>query len=370
MKLDDARGVKREILEKYVLPFAARANAHVLRSAGHRDAADAIAPPESPEDAEDLCHLIGISAQGYSTLPERQRTLGIGISRGENGNYRLALRLQRRSLLHSPIVERVKKAAGRDVDIEVVGRAVKLSALAPAPWHRRNCRPLEIGSSIGHINVTAGSLGGFAKKAGTDKTYILSNNHVLAHENAGNKGDPIVQRGCADGGLLETDKVGILDGFVKLETKSTNLVDCALAEITDPNGCERNLMRDLDGIGKNGRLKGVAGISTLEKGEIVRKIGRTTGATIGRIVTIELDHVILKYDMGNIRFDNQIEIESNDERLFADGGDSGSLIVDGDGKAVGLLTAMSEQGGRNRLGKFYANPIQQVLSDLKAELIY
>ena len=39
------------------------------------------------------------------------------------------------------------------------------------------------------------------------------------------------------------------------------------------------------------------------------KVGRTTGKTLGRVTAFELDNVVVGYDIGNLRFDNQIEIE-------------------------------------------------------------
>ena len=42
---------------------------------------------------------------------------------------------------------------------------------------------------------------------------------------------------------------------------------------------------------------------------MVFKIGRTTGATGGRVTAFDLDNVIVNYDSGNLRFDGQLEIE-------------------------------------------------------------
>ncbi|MGH6611815.1 MAG: hypothetical protein ACRECQ_16345, partial [Burkholderiaceae bacterium] len=66
----------------------------------------------------------------------------------------------------------------------------------------------------------------------------------------------------------------------------------------------------------------------------------------------------------------QIEIEGLGDTGFSDGGDSGALIVDANGLAVGLLFAGSESGGRNGKGVTFANPIGTVLEKLKVELIY
>ena len=54
---------------------------------------------------------------------------------------------------------------------------------------------------------------------------------------------------------------------------------------------------------------------------------------------------------------------------FSDSGDSGSLIVDEDLKAIGLLFAGGDSGGANHKGLTYANPITSVLNTLKIDLL-
>jgi hypothetical protein len=120
--------------------------------------------------------------------------------------------------------------------------------------------------------------------------------------------------------------------------------------------------------GADVRLSGVAPKEP-DKGATVYKVGRTTGATVGRISAFSLDYVVVNYDVGNIRFDDRVEIESAGGQMFSDGGDSGSLIVDQDYAAVGLLFAGSELGGSNNLGLTYTNPIHRVLRDLRATLV-
>jgi hypothetical protein len=102
----------------------------------------------------------------------------------------------------------------------------------------------------------------------------------------------------------------------------------------------------------------------------VEKLGRTTGHTKGTITAFEVDDVIVEYEIGNLRFNNQIEIEGAGSRAFSDGGDSGSLIFTSAGQhALGLLFAGSQQGGTNGRGLTYANPLENVLSALNAELV-
>src|SRR3989449_10313618 len=73
----------------------------------------------------------------------------------------------------------------------------------------RRIRPAPGGVSIGHIQITAGTLGVLARPNG--RPVILSNNHVLANQNAGRVGDPILQPGPADGGRLQATIARLLD---------------------------------------------------------------------------------------------------------------------------------------------------------------
>jgi hypothetical protein len=102
----------------------------------------------------------------------------------------------------------------------------------------------------------------------------------------------------------------------------------------------------------------------------VRKAGRTTGVTRGRITIVDQDR--LPVDMGDDRpkwatFSNVIEIEGTDGAPFSLGGDSGSLIVDDNGYARALLFA----GGPDEDGVDLtnANRIELVLSKLGVRLV-
>jgi len=85
----------------------------------------------------------------------------------------------------------------------------------------------------------------------------------------------------------------------------------------------------------------------------VRKSGRTTGVTNG-VITVINAYVRVLYDSFILDFDDQIIIGTEN---FSQGGDSGSLILDTENYAVGLLFAGSEKDT-------VANPIQNVLNSL------
>jgi len=161
------------------------------------------------------------------------------------------------------------------------------------------------------------------------ETFILSNNHVLANENRGAEGDPILQPGRFDGGKTDRDVIGRLDTFVAVDPEGTNLVDSALAAPFDP----RDVTPDILGIG---RLRGTKDASLDEK---VMKSGRTTRKTNGTVVDVNAT-LRVGYQTGSYLFTDQM-IVKGERGAFSAGGDSGSTIVAYDGKAVGLLFAGS-----------------------------
>jgi hypothetical protein len=196
----------------------------------------------------------------------------------------------------------------------------------------------------------------------TGEILILSNNHVLANENNAVVGDLIIQPGDLDGGTKSADAIGKLRSFIKLKKTGKNFVDCAVASIK--SGIKSNRQK----LGTFGNLAGL-GLEVVVDGTDVRKVGRTTGETKGRVTAFELDNVVVEYDLGNLRFDDQIEIEGAGANSFSDGGDSGSLIFDRDRGAVALLFAGGDQGGSNDMGLTYGNPIRSVLDALKVDLV-
>ena len=258
----------------------------------------------------------------------------------------------------------VELDAGRDVTITGFGTYTTRHRKAREGRNPQTGKKIQIGASIGHVDVTAGTIGAFVSSRGV--TCVLSNNHVLANEDLASRGDAIVQPGTFDGGQAPRDRVATLTRWVRLKPTGVNLVDAAIARVergieVDPTG-----LRDL--VGGRDRVLAGPGDEFIDAGTDVFKVGRTTGARKGRVTAFDLDNVVVGFDIGNIRFDDQIEIEGAGRRAFSDGGDSGSLIVDSDMQAVALLFAGSESGGSNGLGLTYANPIHEVLSALRVEL--
>jgi hypothetical protein len=205
-------------------------------------------------------------------------------------------------------------------------------------------RPVPIGVSTGHPNVSAGTIG--ARATDGARVFALSNNHIVAAVNGGREGDVLLQPGIADGGRNPDDAIGTLFDFEPLEfcrmlSCPPNRIDAAIALTT---------AEDLG----NETPEGGYGTPRpwthdAELGLAVQKYGRTTGHTVGRITGVHAT-IDVSYRTGTARFEDQIVISGDG---FSSGGDSGSLVVTkgvllGDRRPVGLLFAGSPSTRRSR----------------------
>jgi len=338
MNIDSVRGLKAELLGGV--------------------AAEALPTPVAPIAMALMAH-VARRAQPLAKADPLPRTLALGVSRRTKNDFRLAIRIQRRSLESSPQVEALRRRAKGEVDVRYIGQLTK----RVVPAYQRRQRPLYAGLSIGHYRITAGTLGTFVTLAKGGDARMLSNNHVFADENRGKPGDDVIQSGAYDNGRLPQDRVGALAEFVRLSKTRVNRVDCALATIDAATRYRAGVLKG------HGQLAGVAA-DPVDIADQVEKLGRTTGHTRGRVTAFELDNVVVGYDLGNLRFDDQIEVEGAGSGPFSDGGDSGSLVYTTKGHfAVGLLFAGGDVGGSNGAGLTYLNPIGTVFARLKVELL-
>jgi hypothetical protein len=211
--------------------------------------------------------------------------------------------------------------------------------------------------------LSAGTLGCFVvRRSSPYYLGMLTNNHVIANENGNSAGDPVVQQGTLDGGEYPANQVGELGRFVRLQRNAINFIDAAVGDLHE------GIPYDPRPIGNRGDLIGLGDVMDLPERATVFKVGRTTGQTAGRVTAFDVDNVTVEYDLGVLRFDNQIEIEGAGSRAFSDSGDSGSLIIDEQLRAIGLLFAGGDEGGSNGQGLTFANPIGTVLDTLRVDL--
>lgn len=131
-------------------------------------------------------------------MQDLRPTMALGIAPG-NGqrDYRIALRIQDPMPERSQPVEQVRQHVRGELDERFIGSVRALAPTPPQPWYQQRQRPLRLGVSVGHIAVTAGTLGGFVRRHGEATVYLLSNNHVLAAANRAAPGDAILQPGAS-----------------------------------------------------------------------------------------------------------------------------------------------------------------------------
>lgn len=235
---------------------------------------------------------------------------------------------------------------GIPVEVDVTG---EFTAFALSGRYR----PVPTGVSVGNNNeCAAGTIGCVVYKGTT--AYILSNNHVLARENAASLGEIIVQPGrydsqpqCAD--QSSTNTVATLSQFVPINfSGGNNTVDCALAQYTAGTAFTCSTPSGYYGFPSATTVNATVGLG-------IKKVGRTSTLTTGTVTAINAT-VNVGYSSGTATFVGQIVTS----RRFSKAGDSGSLVVtnNASNNPVGLLFAGTKDGTT------ILNPINSVLSAL------
>lgn len=255
-----------------------------------------------------------------------------------------------------------ERAAGGALEFITDVQEARFAALALTARQR----PAPSGISIGHRDITAGTLGGLVRETASGKILILSNNHVLADANGAQIGDPILQPGPLDGGSDPRDRIAQLYGFVELDFApgAENRADAAVAEPIRP----ADVLFATESVGPDTPAEA----RTLEEadlGRYVQKTGRSSEHTQG---FVEALFATLSVGYGGSRtarfVDQAVVSQSPAEEEFSQGGDSGSLIYDADHRCVGLLFAGSE-GTPQEPARTILNPIDGVLRALGVEFL-
>ncbi len=219
-------------------------------------------------------------------------------------------------------------------------------------------QPVIGGVSVGHPNVTAGTLGCLVEKEGNH--YILSNNHVLADSNGAAPGDPILQPGTVDGGSAPDDVIATLEPYTEIDFSEggSNAIDAAIAKVGDST--QTLVEPEIIGIGNPSSTPCSPALD-----QRVRKSGRTTGHTVGILTDLSADIKVFFSDDRVGFFTDQIGFQSAGHDPFAQAGDSGSLIVDEQTlEPVALLFAGNGSGGT-----IFANPIKLVLDEYEVTIV-
>jgi hypothetical protein len=253
------------------------------------------------------------------------------------------------------------------------------------------------GISGANTNLTgqSGTIGYFCTRKSKwprrKEIHLLSNSHVFADLRKAKVDDYDLIMQPSPGEAASNRPIGTLVNFSALkfdhDIKEPNHIDAAIAKLWGSH-------QHKPVIPMIGALKGYVPKKDIEIGEAARKFGRTTGYTEGRIFSIYLD-IWIRYDRTgqSAFFQNQFLIEPALPRFtkFVAKGDSGSLVVDAEQHAIGLIFAgmsklpESSEAAPNteailgidsatnkpkRIESYgVANPISEVLQRLKIELL-
>lgn len=310
-----------------------------------------------PFDYSDASFEAALSLQAQVTDAWLSRKGVVGTAIGVDGSGHAVLKVY---LTAPDIVTFPHFVGGVQVVPEVTGRFMALPVGADADAVDPTMsfpRPVPIGVSTGHGDVTAGTIG--ARVTDGDRTFALSNNHIFAANNGGRTGDNLLQPGVVDGGRDPDDVIGTLYDFEPLRfcramLCETNHIDAAIA-LTTKEDVSSETPEGGYGSPRTSTQEAVLGMK-------VQKYGRTTGYTVGEVTGLNAT-IDVGYATGTARFEDQIVISGSG---FSAGGDSGSLIVSkgvllGDRRPVGLLFAGTAT-------TTLANPIDLVLDRFKIRI--
>jgi hypothetical protein len=293
--------------------------------------------------------------------------IALGITEEADGsNAKLAILVQDRKKVQCTVVEEIVSVAKGEAEVLYIGRQRPL-------WTATRNDPIRLGCSISPTTVQyAGTFGCFCRDNLTGQEGILSNNHVLADVNSVAVGTTIMQPGARDGGKPGADDIAELLRFVPIQFGGfPNRVDAAFATIIEHGRAEdRATLYSGSEEPEPALVMQPGSLADAIPGMTVFKTGRTTRHTRGRVRAVNVNNFLVDVGVGVARFDGQVVIETDAApQPFGRPGDSGSLIVDEQGRPIALLFAGSASGGAGNVGITGANPISSVTSQLGVTLI-
>ena len=319
-------------------------------------------------------------------LLKKPNVVGVGVGYREKGGRRtderavivfVTQKVAPHKLAGAEMVPRSLR--GQRVDVIEIGEVRLMENAAPLSQEEEEgppsggsrldrWRPAPGGVSIGHYKVTAGTLGCAVKDPATGERFILSNNHVLANSSSGedgraSAGDPVLQPGSYDGGKPEDDTIARLERFIPLRStlqppncataryweslankiltvmrpgyrlylqrsnEEGNLVDAALAGPLR----EEDLSSEIMALGR------ISETAEVYPGDAVVFSGRTSGVVRGSVIARDVSLFVTMEPGKELYFIDQLVTSA-----VSRPGDSGSLLLDEQNRAVGLLFAGSE----------------------------
>jgi hypothetical protein len=264
--------------------------------------------------------------------------------------------------------------AGLDAPIVIIQRTFEPHGTVDASMHR----PVVGGTSVGAERFVptgdfpVGTLGAIGRTTNTDPVMVigLSNHHVLAHDAGRNFGDVIIQpEPDPFGGRLPGDAIGQLVSWEFPEVVYSGIADAAICSIDPP----------VVAVPSVADIGAIVGTTDAFIGQAVTKRGRTTGRTFGIVTTDEsgdllgtyyLDYPLLPavnnpstgQSTTTRAFTGQVQvmIDFPQSIVWSEAGDSGSVVVDGNNRIVGLHFAGGYRAPGEPIRYGIMTPITQV----------
>ncbi len=238
-------------------------------------------------------------------------------------------------------------------------------------------RPVKAGvSAMGWWGTaTACTLGNFVRNRMEEEEPfigIIANNHCAANENKAGIGTPYTQPSKGDGGTDPRDRVGELWRFVEIKFSEfvcpfrnffhriyrtfagtdSNRVDIALIKPVGDNVLPPYEVYEIGPF--YGKRRAVSG-------ELLQKVGRTTGHTVDGIVADTSWNGYVGYSRGSAFFEDCLLVDKKD---FGAGGDSSSPIGSM-GERPDCIAQLFAGSDTHTIGCY----IDNIESELKVELI-
>lgn len=268
-----------------------------------------------------------------------ENVVGVGISERVRGRQPLGELAIAVYVVRKAPFDEVESIAMIPKSFEGVATDVVETGEFVAQTGRGLHRPALSGISVAHFAGTAGTLGLVAHRHSDQ--VIISNNHVLAQENAAQRGDAILQPGPSDGGTNQ-NQLARLEGWIPLNFGGgPNYIDAAFALTSG----------DL----LYGEVYGIGAIEAhpLEAslGMMTRKAGRTTGVSRGLVSDLAAS-IRVRYGAGSALLREQLLVTGLDGGRFSEAGDSGALVIEeGSRRPIGVLCGGSPKRSIvNRIG--------------------
>lgn len=218
---------------------------------------------------------------------------------------------------------------------------------------------LRSGASIRNKSLNVGPMGTLGCFVITSDGFpaILSTSHVLAPKGE-NSGKIVAQNFSGKKEKWIADQFHNIRLFSKKEalndSSEANLVDAAIATLRPGIKFSNKLPLN------NGEWISIAGVGEPDPGDRVYKYSVENGLTSGKVVAVH-GTVFVEYAKTKRQFNEVIMVEGNDNIPFSTKGDSGCLVYNNEGMAIGLVFAMSEKIS-------ILCPLSSVLKELNCKL--